>query len=124
MATTVLTEGRHPAEMILSEANGQRSRAGALIIGPAVIRPGMVLLKVAATTDVAEHYIPGTTVAHGDAIALYGCVTDTGENASIAILNRDCEVNGHILEYFAGATDPNKVAIMAVLASHGILVRN
>ena len=122
--TTVLNEGRHAAEMILSEANGQRSRAGALIVGPATIRPGMILRRVAATTDVAENFVPGTTTAHGDAIALYGVVTDTGENASIAILEADCEVNGHILEYFAGATDADKVAVMAVLKTHGIVVRN
>ena len=121
--TKVLSEGRHAGEFILSEANGQRSRAGAVILGPAVIRAGMVLKKVAATTDVVEHYVAGGA-GEGDAIAIYSLTTITGENGAIAILNADCEVNGHCLEFFSGATDPQKVTVMAALATKGILVRN
>lgn len=122
--TTVLTEGRHPAEMILSEANGQRSRGAALMLGPVTIRPGQVLRKVAATTDVAENYVVITANTQGDAIALYGCVTVTGENAAIAILMRDAEVNGHCIEYPSGYTDADKLAVMTKLATLGIIVRN
>jgi hypothetical protein len=122
---TKFTEGRHPAEMILSEANGQRSRAGILINDPGTVRPGMILKFVAATSDQAANYVPITGAGDTNlAIALYGVVTDSGQDAAISALVRDCEVNGHILEYFTGATDPNKVAIMATLAAQGIIVRN
>ena len=47
---TVLVETRHPAEFILSEASGQRSRDGITIAsGAGIIAAGTVLGKVTAT---------------------------------------------------------------------------
>lgn len=44
---TVLTEGRHPGEFIMTEANGQRSREAVTIAAEQAIEPGYLLSKLA-----------------------------------------------------------------------------
>lgn len=120
----VITQGRNPAEFILSEANGQRSRAGAVILNPAVVRPGMILKRVAATTDAAENYVQIAAAGEGDAIAMYAAAPAAGDDAAIAVIVRDAEVNGHLLEWPGGFDAAAKTTNMARLATLGILVRN
>jgi hypothetical protein len=57
---TVLTEGRHPGEFIMTEANGQRSREGIVIAASQTILPGTVLAKLGTVGDM-------TAVAAADA---------------------------------------------------------
>ncbi len=119
------TEGRHPTEMILSEANGQRSRAGALIAAAtAAVAVGTLLRRIAGTTDAAEHYVPITTGVTAEAIALYAAPANADDTQSIAILVRDCEVNGHCLEWPAGMSAADIAQGEANLATKGIIVRN
>lgn len=66
---TTLTEGRHPAEFLLSEANFHRSRDTALLIASQTIVPGMiidrqpVIPETEATASVGESNTGNATIA-------------------------------------------------------------
>ncbi|MHC2534211.1 head decoration protein [Bradyrhizobium diazoefficiens] len=122
MAT--FNEGRHPAEFLLSEANGQRSRGNITIAQNQTIVPGQVLGKVTAS---GQYVIHDPAAADGSqtaaALALYGAVTGAGATAAISAIVRDAEVNGKTLTYKAGLTDPQKAQIAVDLAGVRIIVR-
>lgn len=124
---TTFTEGRHPGEFLLSEANFHRSRDEITIAsGSGKIEPGTVLGLVTASGK----YKPATDTTGDDgaetavAIALYG-VDATSADAKVAAITRDAEVKGHALVY--GSTidnDNKKAAARGQLAGVGIIVRN
>ncbi|UQR66210.1 head decoration protein [Bradyrhizobium sp. C-145] len=121
---TIFIEGRHPAEFILTEANGQRSRDNITIGASQTIVPGTVLGMVTADGS----YLGFTTGAadgsqNAAAIAIYGVTTGAGETAKIAAITRDAEVNGNILTWPAGITALQKATAIAALAANGIIVR-
>ncbi|VIO80105.1 head decoration protein [Bradyrhizobium ivorense] len=119
-----LNEGRHPAEFLLSEANGQRSRGNVTIGQNQNIVPGSVLGKVTASGQYIAHdpaAADGSQVAA--ALALYGAVTGAGVTTAISAIVRDAEVNGKTLTYKAGLTDPQKAQIAVDLAGVRIIVR-
>ncbi|MEY9179715.1 head decoration protein [Bradyrhizobium sp. USDA 313] len=116
----VLNETRHPAEFILSEANGERSRGAGTINDPANFVAGTILKSSGGGV-----YTVAADATAADAIAIYGgATTGAGTSVKVAVLMRDAEVNGNALTYFAGATQANKDAIAALLAANHIIVRN
>ncbi|KRQ99272.1 head decoration protein [Bradyrhizobium valentinum] len=121
---TVLTEGRHPAEFILSEANGQRSRGNITIAENQEFEAGQVLAEITASGEYVAHDPAGAGgAAVATAIALYGATTEEGETADISAIVRDAEVNGKILIYKTGITAPQTEAAIEALADQGIIVR-
>lgn len=128
---TVFTEGKHPAEFLLSEAAGSRSRGVATILsGSGIIAPGTVLGKFTSGAN-AGKYNPAPAAADDPdvgnqtavAIALYGCDA-TSADQKIAIIERDAEVNVNILTYAASVDDaPKRTAKATQLAAVGIIVR-
>lgn len=121
----VLTEGRHPGEFLLTEANGQRSREAVTVAsGAGIIAAGTVLGKVTATGKYlasAVGAVDGSEVAV--AVALYGCDA-TSADVEIAAIVRDAEVKGPVLTYHADRDlDAEKTAADADLAGVGIIVR-
>ena len=72
---TVLIEGRHPGEFLMSEANRQRSRGNITIAsGAGIIAPGTVLGKVTASGKYVASAIGATNGSEtAVAVALYGC---------------------------------------------------
>jgi len=122
------TEGKHTANFILSEATGNRSRANALFVDPATVYVGAPVKKVAATSDIPEHW---TVVADNDqsvgadceALAIYGGVTSSGYDIKLAILVRDAEVNGNLVRWPVGMVQGEITAAIAKLATAGIIVR-
>jgi Bacteriophage lambda head decoration protein D len=121
--TTVKTEGKHAAEFVLSEANGDRSRENANVGASQTIAVGAVLGKL--TTG--GNYVPLAPAASDGSqtpagIALYPLVTAAGESGKIAVIARDAEVNGKLLGW-GGATAPQITAAIASLALAGIIVR-
>lgn len=58
------------------------------------------------------------------AIALYGAVTPADATAAIAIIARDAEVNGHMIEWPAGISAAAKADAVQSLQARGIIVRN
>lgn len=128
---TVFTEGRHPGEFIMSEANGSRSRARAVIAsGSGIIAPGSVLGRFTSGANAGKYSLAPATAADPDvgnqtavAVALYGCDATSGD-VEIAIVARDAEVNGNILTYAASVDGAAKKAAKATqLAAVGIIVR-
>ncbi|WP_099863731.1 head decoration protein [Pararhizobium haloflavum] len=125
---TTFEEGRHPGEFLLSEANFHRSRGKATIAaGAGVVAPGTVLGAITASGKMipsGNAEVVGSEGAEtGVAIALYGCDA-TDADQEIAIIERDAEVNGHILTLDDTVNDDTKrAAKVAQLADAGIIVR-
>src|SRR5206468_1251863 len=121
-----VTEGRHPAEFVLSEANGYRSRDNITIGASQTIVRGQVLGKVTASS---QYVILAPAAADGSqnaaAVALYGAVTGVGATAQIWAITRAAEVNGNNLTWPAGITAPQKPTAISALggAGVGVIVR-
>ena len=121
-----LTEGRHPAEFVMSEANGSRSRANIIVAsGAGVIAPGTVLGKI----TVGGKYLASAVGASDGsedaaAVALYGCDA-TSVDCAISAIVRDAEINGNVLTYHADRDqDAEKAAANASLETvSGIVVK-
>ena len=126
---TILTEGRHPGEAILSEANFHRSRDSITIpAGTGVVKAGTVLGEVTAS--------PGEFVPSPDAVTvgIEGAETAKAMNihevdatdvdVKVAAITRDAELNGSCLEFEATVDDDAKKAAKATqLEAAGIIVR-
>ena len=122
---TVLTEGRHPGEFLMTEANGQRSRDSITIAsGAGIIAPGTVLGKITASGRYLASAAGATDGSEtAVAIALYGCDATT-RDVEIAAITRDAEVNGKILTWHPDRDQAaEKAAARADLASVGIMLR-
>ena len=128
---TVLNEGRHPGEFLMSEANRQRSRENITIAsGSGIIAPGTVLGKFTSGANKGKYGPAPSAAADPDvgnqtavAVALYGCDA-TSADADIAAVARDAEVNGKTLTYASSVNDDaKKAAKIAQLAAVGIIVR-
>jgi len=119
----IQTEGAHPAEFILSEASGNRSRDNGFMADPSTVKVGQPLKKTAAaTTDKPATYIAAAVGADCQALAIYGGVSSSGNDLRIAVIARDCEVNGRLINW--GAMTPAEQVIGAqTLATFGIIVR-
>ena len=120
---TPQNEPIHPAEFILSEANGQRSRGNAYIADPATILAGQMLKKTAeATASQFATYVPAAVGADCHAIAIYSGGTIPGEGLRISVIVRDAEVNGKCLVWGA-VTAPEQIIAAQTLAAAGIIIR-
>lgn len=125
---TVFTEGRHPGEFLMSEANGWRSRGKAVIAsGTGVFEPGTIVGIITAskkytTSPNAEvEGVEGAEVAKG--ITLYGGDA-TSADVEVAIINLDAEVNAAKLVYDDSVNDDTKKATKRTqLAALGIIAR-
>lgn len=126
MAT--LTEPRHPAEFLLSEANGHRSRDVVTLAsnGSTEIEyeAGAVLGKVTASGKYAVYDSAAVDGTQSAAAVLYEGVTvpATGDLAAVAVV-RDAEVKGDGLVYAAGQDAAAKTAAATDLAALGIVIR-
>lgn len=120
---TVFTEGRHPAEYILSEANGYRSREVGTLLTGNKLTPGTVLGRITASgklTVLTPGASDGSQTAAG---VLYDNVDATAADKPAVYHARDAEVNGLALTWPAGISAPNKTAAITALAALGIIVR-
>lgn len=118
----VLTEGRHTAEFLVSEANGHRSREAVTVAAGAA--PGLKAGTVLGTLTSGGNFVilaPGA----GD-----GSQTATGILFEAAVgtvqktvIRRDAEVNGAHLIWPSGINSGQKTTAIAALAALGIIVR-
>lgn len=119
----VLTETAHPAEFVLSEASGQRSRENAFLADPSTVRVGQPLTEgAAATTDKFRTYTVATTGAACHAVALYGGVSSSGQDLRISIIARDAELNEKCMDWGA-MSEAEKATGRTTLAARGIILR-
>ena len=122
---TVFNEGRHPGEVILSEANFHRSRDNITIpAGTGVVEAGTVLGQQAAD----DKYVPSTVaVADGAEVALAVNIHEvdaTDSDVDVAAITRDAELIGPCLVYAADVDDDTKKQAKAdQLAAVGVIVR-
>jgi hypothetical protein len=75
-----------------------------------------------ATTDKHAMYVLAAVGADCEALALYGGTSSSGEDLRIAILARDSEVNGKLLNW-GSMSSAEQVLGIAKLATFGIMVR-
>ena len=124
MATT-FTETSHPAEFVLTEANGQRSRDNITIVsGAGVLKVGTVLGKITSGGKYTPSPATGSDGSQtGVAINLYQ-VDATSADVAVAAITRDAEVNKNLLVYEATVDDATKKgAKNTELATVGIIAR-
>lgn len=120
MAT--LTEGRHPAECLISEANGCRSRdTGTLILGQN-LKAGTVLGKITASDKLTQY---DSTAGDGSE-TVFGILFDNvdatnADVTGVVVIVRDAEVHQFALEWIDAA---NETAGLPQLESLGIIGRD
>lgn len=120
----VLREGAHPAEFILTEANGERSRDNAYLAAPATVSVGQPLKRTAAaTTDRPATFTVAAVGADCNALAIYGGVADPTAGLQISVISRDAEVNGKLL-FWGTMSGAEQTAGIATLRAAGIVVRD
>jgi len=114
------SEGRHPGEAILSEANKSRSRDNTVIeSGSGVVEAGTVLAAGAAAGEMK----PAGAADTGIAVIIAGVDASTVA-VPAAVIARDAEMNGACLVFEASVdTDAEKAAKVADLAAKGVIVR-
>jgi hypothetical protein len=119
----IQTEGAHPAEFVLSEANGQRSRENAFLAHPSTITVGTLLTAgAAATTDKPQTYTVATTGANAHAVSLYGGVSVPVDGLRVSIIARDAELNEKLVN-FGAMSEAEKATARTTLAGRGIVLR-
>lgn len=121
---TVLTEGNHRAEFLVSEANGTRSREIVTVISATALEPGTVL----ALQDDSYYVQLDEDATSSDisvAVAvLYDAVdADSSDGLPAVAIVRDAEVNGAELIWPTGISAGDKTTAIAQLAAAGIIVR-
>lgn len=109
---TTFTEGRHPAEFLLSEANGHRSRENG--VGGATLPAGEVV-KI-STSKLVSYDGSGTVVG----VLMYPCILDQ----PVAYIARDAEVNQKLLTSTEQTDGTIDTAGIAGLADLGIICRD
>lgn len=125
---TVFNEGRHAAEFILSEANGQLSRDNVTLhggfTGAATLKAGTVLGKITSGGKYAASPASGSDGSQTAIAVLIDNVDISAGDVVAAVVSRNAEVNSHLLEYEATVdTDNEKAAKATQLAAVGIIVR-
>lgn len=122
---TTFTETRHAAEFLLSEANGNRSRANGTLVSGQNLQAGTILmddgsgkltaLTAAGTAGDLDGTVLGILLNDGDA---------SGGDLAVAYIVRDAEVNGNLLTYPTESTaGGEEAAANAALTALGIIVR-
>lgn len=113
----MLTETLHPAEFLISEANGTISRAHVTIAAAApAMAAGTVLGKI---TDSGKYTAYSNAASDGTEVAagiLYAAVADSASDQAAVAIVRHAEVTGDLLT-------GSDAAAVADLATLQILVR-
>jgi len=113
----VLTEPKRAGEFLASEASGNRSREGVVVLDGAVLQAGQLF-----SLDVNEKaiaYVDGATVA---GVALDN-VSPSGADGKVAAIVRDAEVIEGELVVFDAATPANIATAVTGLKALGIIAR-
>lgn len=118
---TTLTEGRHPGEAILSEANGQRSREAITIESGENLAPNTVLGRVTASGNYVAYDETNSDGSETAAAVLFDAVDATGGDAAGVAFVRDAEVFSGALVWKGGVDETGGITD---LAGRGIIVRD
>jgi hypothetical protein len=110
----IFTNAPRPAEFLLSEAAGERSRALFIIPQSQGVLVAGTLLKADGTK---------ATAPADAAVILYAGIDATDGPVKATVVARDAEVHGELLALPEGTTDANKGLYAEALAARGIVVR-
>jgi hypothetical protein len=117
------TEGKHPGEFIISEANGHRSREVVTIDNGADLVAGTVLGKItvggkyiAADQDAGDGSDAAVAILYADAAA-------ASAEVQAVVIVRDAEVNRDELTFHANNDAGEITELIGDLATVGIIVR-
>ncbi|WP_420408691.1 head decoration protein [Hoeflea sp.] len=109
---TMLTEGRHPGEFIMTEANGQRSREALTIAESQTIQPGGLLAKLlvaaGATVSVADG--DGDHTGKGDLTLADPAINGRAKDGVYTVVCTAAATNGGSFEVSDPAGKPVGVA--------------
>lgn len=120
---STLTESTHAGEYILSEANGERSRAAVIVASGNDLSAGAVLGVVTASGKFAEHDAGAADGTENAVAILFGAVDASAADADGAATVRDSEVDDGLLAWPAGISAGDKADAITSLAGQGIIVR-
>jgi len=119
----VLTEGKHIAEFLISEANGLRGRKTGTLVTGQNLEAGTLLGTITASGKLTR-YAPGATDGSESVSAiLYDNVDATSADTKVVIVVRDTVVRGASLTYSAGADAAAIATANTELEALGIIVR-
>lgn len=122
-----LTEGKHTAEFLVSEANGTRSRDTVTVtVGAATtLAPGTVLAQLSGSGKYVPYDNTGSDGSEVAAGILYAELANAGAEADQdgVIVDADAEVRDADLVWAAGATADDKTVGKTDLRALGIKAR-
>lgn len=117
---TTLTEGLHPCESLVSEANGERSRASVIIAG--AVTACMVVGRVTSTGKYVPLAPAASDGSENAAGISYGHYDGSSADVDGVLFVRDCEHNAAIVD-FGSATAPQIATATTQLEALGIILR-
>lgn len=119
------TERTYREEVVLSEANGHRSRETITVVSGQNLKAGTVIGKITASGKyaIADNVTPASNGSQTAAAVLLEDADASGGDVAALALVRDCEVKAPVLTYMAGSSGANKTAQNTSLATAGIIVR-
>lgn len=127
--SNIMTEKVHAEEVVLSEANGYRSRETITLKAGRAYKVGDVLGKVTSETSdkgkykLVDNQTPASDGTQNAVAVLLRDVDATLADAEGPIIARDAEVVADLLNYTANTTHENKALANAALAALGIVPR-
>ena len=123
---TTLTEGRHAGEFLVSEANGDRSRATGTLLSGQDLQAGTVLCSQGGKLRALPGDLDSNGGLEAGAVGVLWANVDAsgGDVTGVVYIARDAEVNGNELTYPPETTNGGEEALTnASLALLGIIVR-
>ena len=120
---TVLTEGTHAGEFIVSEANGKRSREAITVLSGETLEAGHIV-GIETASGKYKEWNPGNTDGSETAAGvLFEAVDASAADADGVAVVRDAEINRGEVVYFTGATPAHHDIAATQLATMGIIAR-
>lgn len=119
----IMEEKTRPAEFLVSEANGSRSRAIITVAHSKDLPPGTVLGQVTASGKYKQYDPAATDGSETAAAVLYGYASASAGDVQAVVIARDAEVVRRALAYASGISAANKNAAVAALEERGIISR-
>lgn len=120
----VLTEGKHTAEFLVSEANGLRGRETATLITGQNLEAGTLLGKITLSGKVTRYNPLAADGSQTVSGILYDNVDATLADTKVVVVVRDTVVRGSSLTYSAGADAAAILVANAGLKTLGIVLDN
>lgn len=118
-----LTEGTHPGEFILSQANGYRSFENAVLITGQDLGAGAVLGKITASGKYTAYDNGASDGSQTAAGVLFAATDATSADVACVVIVCDCELIADAIDFDSGQSGADQTAATADLLALGIKLR-